>query len=336
MQNFHLPIMKRKYPGALISAVLLAILLTLLTVVSGAESGWTVKRIGSGGKDLNAIYFVDSKEGWVGGDGGFLSHTDDGGASWVERPLATDHPINDIFFVGKDSGFVLAGGSIFSTEDGGHAWREAYKFSAAEFEGATPELYSLRFNGKKRGWAVGSASRNDVIVNSILAITRNGGETWQVLRAPTNQELIHIDFVDDKHGWIVGANGAILYTEDSGETWTKQTSDTNVTLYHVDFRNQKQGWAVGERGTILTTTSGGASWSKVASPVSSTLLSVQFISEDEGWVVGRGGVILRSGNSGNTWMEQESGTKQNLYALFVSKKGGWAVGTKGLMLRYER
>jgi len=31
------------------------------------------------GQDLNTVYFLDSKRGWVGGDNGFLSHTEDGG-----------------------------------------------------------------------------------------------------------------------------------------------------------------------------------------------------------------------------------------------------------------
>src|SRR5437016_11584049 len=120
-------------------------MIVLAAATSDAQSGWSSKHIGSGGKDLNAVYFVDSKEGWVAGDGGFVSHTRDGGATWVERPIGTEHSINDIYFVGKNSGFVLAGGSIFATDDGGHTWRESYKFSPAELEGATPELYSLRF-----------------------------------------------------------------------------------------------------------------------------------------------------------------------------------------------
>ena len=326
--------MKLKLVAVLLPA--LFVFASWSTISTTAQSGWSANRLGSGGKDLNAVFFVDSKEGWVGGDSGFLSHTEDAGATWIERPIGTAHAINDIYFVGKDTGFVLAGGSIFATNDAGHTWRESYKFSSAEFEGATPELYSLRFNGKKRGWVVGSASRNDVVVNSILAITRDGGATWQVLHAPTTQELIHIDFVDDKHGWIVGANGAILHTEDAGESWTKQNSETKVTLYHVDFRNQKQGWAVGEKGTILATTNGGNTWIKTFSPVTTTLLSVQFVNEDEGWIVGRGGVILRSGDSGRVWIEQESTTKQNLYALFINKKIGWAVGSNGLTLRYAR
>jgi hypothetical protein len=86
----------------------------------------------------------------------------------------------------------------------------------------------------------------------------------------------------------------------------------------------------------LRTDDGGQTWARVESPAHSTLLSVQFVSEDEGWIAGRGGVILRSGNGGRTWVEQESTTKQNLYALFINKKNGWAVGSDGLMLRYER
>jgi photosystem II stability/assembly factor-like uncharacterized protein len=307
-----------------------------VSIICHAQNGWTTSRVTSGGRDLNAVYFIDSKRGWVGGDGGFLAYTEDAGANWVERRLGTDHAVNDVYFVNKDHGVALTGGSIFETSDGGHSWIEAHTFSPAEFDGATPELYSLRFNGKKRGWVVGSASRGDIVVNSILAITRDSGATWQVLKVPTNQELIHIDVVDEKRAWVVGAGGAILRTEDSGESWTRQTSGTQATLYHVDFRNEKQGWVVGERGTILWTENGGSTWTKVESPVRSTLLSVQFVNEDDGWIVGRGGVILRSSNRGLTWIEQESGTKQNLYALYIDKKNGWAVGSNGLLLKYER
>ena len=154
---------------------LAVIAISLTAIISQAQVGWTSKRIGSGGKDLNAVYFTDAKHGWVGGDSGFLCHTEDGGATWAERSIGTGRSINDVYFVSKDAGFVLAGGSIFSTDDAGQTWREARKFSPSEFADSEPELYSLRFNGKKRGWVVGSVSRGDTIVGSILAITRDGG-----------------------------------------------------------------------------------------------------------------------------------------------------------------
>lgn len=304
--------------------------------VSPAQSGWTVRQIASRGRDLNAVYFTDSKRGWVGGDEGFFANTEDGGLSWVERHIGTRDAINDIYFVSQEKGFVLAGGTIFSTSDAGHVWQPSHTFAPVDFRGAEPELYSLRFDGKKRGWVVGSVSRGDRVEDSILAITRDGGESWQVLTAPSRQELIHIDFVDDKQGWIVGAGGAILHTTDAGESWSRQESNTTVTLYHVDFRNKKQGMAVGERGTILTTSDGGTNWTKVTSPARVTLLSVQFVSEDDGWAIGRGGVVLRTANGGLTWVEQESAMRQNLYAMFMTKKNGWVVGDTGLMLIYQQ
>ena len=309
----------------------------LASVIANAQSGWSAMRVTSSGRDLNTVYFSDSKRGWIGGDEGFLTHTEDGGASWVEQRIDTKrHAINDIYFANKEVGFALAGDMIFRSGDGGHSWQESYRISPAAVRGATAELYSLRFNGKKKGWVVGSLARGDTVIGSLLAITRDSGTTWQVLEAGTKQELIHIDFVDDERGWIVGAGGAILHTEDAGETWTRQQSGVTETLYHVDFRNSKQGIAVGERGTILITRDAGQTWFKINSPARATLLSVQFVSEDNVWVVGRSGVILRSGDGGHTWLEQESGTRQNLYALFINKKEGWAVGGDGLLMKYAQ
>lgn len=311
------------------------IVLVILTGAVEAQVGWTEAQRGEKGRDLNAVYFADEKRGWIGGDEGFISHTEDGGRSWSKQSLTTKDAVNDIYFRSKEDGFVLAGNSIFTTSDSGQTWHESRRFYAEDFNRAVPELYSVRFIGKKKGWIVGSVSRNDVVVDSLVLFTNDGGNSWQRKIVPTHGELIHLDFDNDKRGWVVGAGGTILKTEDGGETWTRQRSSISATLYHVDFRGE-QGWAVGERSTILRTTDGGQHWLLMSAPVRATLLSVQFVNEDEGWIVGRGGVILRSGDGGQTWIQQETPTKQNLYALFMSKKNGWVVGGDGSVLRYER
>src|SRR6185312_1723365 len=316
-------------------AGLVAIILAL-AVVSEAQQGWVSTKVGVTGSDLNTVYFLDSKRGWVAGDAGFLSRTDDGGLTWAKQSVATRDAINDIYFRSKEEGFLLAGNTIFVTHDSGNMWIEARRFSASEFQGAAAELYSVRFSSKKKGWVVGSISKNDFVVDSILVYTDDGGDTWTRQRAPSRSELIHLDFVEDKHGWIVGADGTIIYTFDEGRSWNKQESGTKAMLYHVDFRNDKDGWAVGEKGTVLRTADSGRSWFPVDSKVRSTLLSVQFVNDDEGWIVGRGGMIMRSEDGGRTWLHQESGTKQNLYALNFQKKFGWAVGGDGILLKYER
>src|SRR5687767_13863336 len=310
-----------------------AFVLCTLAVSAKAQGGWAPVKLNTAGSDLNSVYFIDSKRGWVGGDAGYLSRTDDGGQTWVRQPVKTNAAINDIYFRDKEAGFFLAGNSIFITRDYGSTWGQSKIFSPEEFDGADVELYSLRFSSKKKGWAVGSVSKRDHVVDSILVSTDDGGETWRRQRAPSRVELIHVDFVSDKRGWIVGDAGTILFTRDGGQSWTKQNAGVNGTLYHVDFRNDKRGWVVGERGVLLRTNDGGETWTTVPTNVNVTLLSVRFLNDDEGWAIGRGGTILRSSDEGRTWTAQQSTTRQNLYSLNFNKKIGWAVGGEGVMLR---
>ncbi len=320
--------------GGFAACVLLVLLAWAGSIA--AQEGWTGVRRGLPGKDLNAVFFADTKRGWIAGDGGFISYTNDGGRTWTPQVIETKDAVNDVYFRNKEDGYIVAGNSIFSTSNSGQTWREIRRYFASDFGGALPELYSTRFSNKKKGWVVGSISREDVVVDSLVLYTDDGGTSWQRQRMPTKEELIHVDFVSEKRGWIVGDGGTILHTADGGDTWTEQRSGTKATLYHVDFRNDRVGWIVGKQGTILRTTDGGETWFTVEPLVRNTLLSVQFVDENLGWIVGRGGVILRSEDAGATWVRQESNTKQNLYALFLDKENGWAVGGDGIVLRYER
>lgn len=315
--------------------IVAAFFLFATTTSIKSQQGWVATRIAPADQDLNAVYFLDDKRGWVGGDNGFLIRTEDGGQNWLRQTVQTTAAINDIYFRDKEAGFLIAGNAIFATRDNGVRWIEVRRFLPSEFDGADIELYSVRFSSKKKGWVVGSVSKRERVIDSILLYTDDAGETWQRQRAPSRLELIHIDFANDKRGWIAGANGTILNTVDGGASWTKQETGTTATIFHIDFRNDKRGLAVGERGTILRTTDSGATWTPVVVSARSTLLNVQYVNEDRCWAVGRSGTILRSDDGGLTWIEQASGTKQNLYSLYLVKKIGWAVGGGGMVLRYE-
>src|SRR5882672_2888020 len=279
---------------------LIVALLFLLVVAAPtmSQQGWVATQVAPPGQDLNTVFFLDNKRGWLGGDNGFFSRTEDGGHSWVKQVVLTEAPINDIYFRDKEAGFLIAGNAIFATRDNGARWTEVRRFLPSEFGGADVELYSVRFSSKKKGWVVGSISKHERVVDSILLYTDDGGETWQRQRTPSRLELIHIDFANDKRGWISGADGTILATVDGGTSWTKQESGTKVTVFHIDFRNEKRGLAVGERGTILRTSDGGVNWTPVAAKVRATLLNVQFLSDDNGWAIGRSGTVLRTDDGG--------------------------------------
>jgi len=316
--------------------IVAALFLFFVAAPIKSQQGWIATQVVTPGLDLTAVYFLDDKRGWVGGDNGFLSRTDDGGRSWVRQVVDTTDGINDIYFRDKEAGFLIAGNAIFGTRDNGSRWTEVRRFPPREFDGAEVELYSVRFSSKKKCWVVGAVSKRERVIDSILLYTDNAGETWQRQRAPSRLELIHIDFANDKRGWIAGAEGTILATVDGGQKWTKQESGTTATIFHIDFRSDKRGLAVGERGTVLRTSDGGITWTPVVVKTRSTILNVQFVSDANSWAVGRSGTILRTDDAGLNWIEQESGTKQNLYGLYFVKKIVWAVGGDGMLLRYEQ
>ena len=309
-----------------------------------AQNAWQSLGTGPAEADLSAVFFVESKYGWIAGDNGFISRTEDGGKTWAAQKSTTSDNINDVFFLNKNEGYFLAGSGIWATNDGGQTWANRHISNPQEFGAASAELYSIRFSNKKKGWAVGSLSVNEKrkdemvekVVDSLLLRTEDGGQTWKRWRVPVTDELIHLDLSGEKRAWIVGANGVIIYTDNGGESWRLQRANTKSTLYHVDFRNEKNGFVVGQRGALFRTLDSGETWIPVLLPVTNTLLSVAIVNEDETWAIGRGGVILQTIDGGVTWTAQNSLTKNNLYALYFDKKIGCAVGANGLLLQYAR
>ena len=303
--------------------LIVALLLWLISPAAVfAQSNWNfVQKDNSGAGDLVSVFFTSSDDGWIGGDGGYLARTGDGGRSWIKRSLNTTENINEIYFRNDENGYILAGRKIYITNDKGASWRETRIFQLSELKGLTPEFLSVRFVDKRRGYIVGSAlNRNEEVVDSLVMQTVDGGESWHRIKVPTKLELFHLDFVGDERGWIVGDKGTILFTGDGGATWEKQTSGTDRALYSVDFRNEEEGYIVGGRGVILRTENGGRTWEKVPSPAAGGLRRVIFTDDKNGFITGLGGVILRTDNKGRSWTKQESKTTEALYGLYMEKK----------------
>lgn len=291
-------------------------------------------------RDLVAVYFTSSDKGWIAGDGGYLASTTDGGRTWNRYPLNTTEDINEIYFRNDDNGYLVAGRKMFITRDAGRSWQETRIYRAGEFGSGTPEFLSIRFSDKKHGYAIGSIFKlvrgDEIVIDSLLMRTEDGGDSWQRIAVPTRTELFHLDFNGNSHGWIVGDGGVVLASTDDGRTWSKQISGTTMPLYNVDFRDDEEGYVVGKSGTILRTQNGGTTWERVRSGFSETLMRVDFADDKNGWIVGYAGDILRSNDKGRTWIQQESNTRERLYGLFMDKKFGWAVGAKGVVLKYKK
>jgi photosystem II stability/assembly factor-like uncharacterized protein len=313
--------------------------IVMVASASGAQTTWK-KLPTAGSGDLVAVYFTSNERGFIAGDSGYLASTVNGGQTWTQVPLNATEDINEIYFRNDDDGYLVAGRKMFITKDAGRTWSETRIYGQNEFRGMTPEFLSIRFADRKRGIAIGSLLRRvkneDIVVDSLVMRTDDGGATWTRIPMPTKTELFHLDFNGSSHAWIVGDNGVVLASTDSGRTWVRQASNTTNALYNVDFRDDNEGYAVGEKGTILKTNNGGSTWYRVIANFTENLMRVDFADDKNGWIVGHRGSILRSTDSGRTWVKQDSGTTNHLYGLFMFKKYGWAVGAKGVIVAYER
>jgi len=74
---------------------------------------------------FNAIFFYDENVGYMGGSGGFMGKTTNGGTNWTTLFAPDFEQINDLFFISPDSGVAVGSpGIVRFTADGGNTWEE--------------------------------------------------------------------------------------------------------------------------------------------------------------------------------------------------------------------
>ncbi|MGI9167727.1 MAG: WD40/YVTN/BNR-like repeat-containing protein, partial [Pyrinomonadaceae bacterium] len=98
---------------------------------------------------------------------------------------------------------------------------------------------------------------------------------------PQGNSINAVRFAGDKrHGWAVGADGAILRTQNGGFEWEEQESPANTTLYGLYVRDKSHAVISGARGIILTTANGGRKWVPRPTGVRDHLFSLTFSPAD--------------------------------------------------------
>ena len=256
---------------------------------------------------LRDVYFSDESNGWLVCERSiydlktkeeprtYLLRTTDGGETWKQVNVIgknVDARLVRALFTDQGRGWAFGEeGVLYTTRDGGTSW-ERQRVPTRNL------LLGGWFLNSKQGWLVGAGAT--------LLQTSDGGETWRAgelvgftpastadTAGALRVRFTAANFVDNRRGWAVGAEGRVFATRDGGRTWTAQNSNVSSDLYDVKFLDEFEGWAAGAGGTLIHTTDGGRRWIIEPSGTTHALERLCFVGRNHGWVVGFGGTIIR-------------------------------------------
>ena len=169
-------------------------------------------------------------------------------------------------------------------------------------------LRSVYFTDSLYGWAVGDTGT--------IIHTNDGGETWIVQDAGTNNGIVNVFFLNRQLGWASSWNfegffgTLILKTIDGGSTWTSEPyQEDNIFMNSILFLDSLNGWMGGSPHAIVKTTDGGQSWTQSAIDTNALaffpVLNIYFYDDNYGYACGGmfdiAGVTWSTSDGGEKW-----------------------------------
>jgi len=187
--------------------------------------------------------------------------TEDGGATWPLIPAASlpaAQPGEGAFAASGTCVVALAprhawigtgaadAARVLHTGDGGRTWSVSVVPVSG---GATSGLAAVAFRDTLRGTALGGNVADSKSRTDNVAITVDGGRSWQRGASPTFAGAVYgAVIVPGRPGWLVAVGPRGLdYSMDDGRSWT--SLDT-LAYWSVGFGPRDVGWAVGPAGRI--------------------------------------------------------------------------------------
>lgn len=242
-------------------------------------------------------------------------------------------------------------GVVLLSDDGGQHWRQ----SASP---VSTTLTSVQFVDSKNGWAVGHSG---VVLHS-----SDGGESWQLqldgkqaaaieLQAAeltgnsgriaaaqrlsadgADKPLLVVNFVDAKHGVVLGAYGLALMTKDGGNTWQSWMSDLpnprGLHLYAM-ARNGDEIVIAGEQGLLLRSIDNGLTFEALKGPYEGSYFAAAILPNKKILVGGLRGKLFSSDDAGISFQSVDNPIPASLNAIRIAGQNLLLVNQAGILLR---
>ncbi|MEP7109170.1 MAG: YCF48-related protein [Ferruginibacter sp.] len=284
---------------------------------------------------VSSMHFVNSTDGYLGGEDGSMFATHDGGKTftWIGFDgLRYGNDIYSVYFLSRDTGFAVGLlGRIIKTINGGINWSA---YSTFTYLPVTAASFGTSTTGYAANW------------NNLFK-TIDKGQTWDTLgltvgtEYPSQSRFSHAHFSSADTGFVISSYPLhIHHTVNGGLSW--QT--TNPLSYNADYASDLQ-FIDGKiafmslypglyySSNILQTRDGGLTWAPVTSSVEqANLKHIFYVNKDTGYAINYY-QILKTVDGSKSWNVIYSGDFSELATIvFISAKKGFAAYTDGRIL----
>ncbi len=272
-----------------------------------------------------------------------LSHSTDGGGTWVDVPLPPIEPglvgyLSDLQFtdrdhalaIGFESGFRVADPTTFVsratlriTADRGASWQSV----------APPGMFSVPDFSLAGAGTVFAFSYAIGVQRTI-----DNGATWQTLPLPAlaGSYLAGFKAFTAQRLIVTDSSGRLYLSIDGGASWNLRSArgPSTAALSSLWFFDSRQGLAMADDGSAARTADGGQTWT-TTDATGPGWRRAQFLADGSlGWVISDAGTILRSADQGRTWTGPAPATGAMLSGVtdfhFIDALRGWAVAPYGV------
>jgi len=241
-------------------------------------------------------------------------------AQWITQPTGNIHPIRDVEFLNRYTGWACGDNHIYKTTNGGSNWREQ----------THPDAYLIQ--------QVFPVNENVVYACGWWNFmkTTNGGENWTAFFAgSTGQGLPVLDalyFINENTGWLAG-NVVVMKTTNGGNSFI-DSMRIEVISTDIYFKDLQNGIITSYSGLIQKTTNGGINWIPIRVIKNGPLYNFNRlgVQDDIIWVGGKS--IYKSTDFGGTWdsisIIESNDITEGMYGLcFTSLNTGYIGSNRG-------
>jgi photosystem II stability/assembly factor-like uncharacterized protein len=316
---------------------------------------------------LNAVFFVDGKNGWAAGDKGLCVATDDGGMTWHKLDMRSSATLRGIFFRDAKTGWIcgdsdpnapqarghiVIGGSrpanastVFRTPDGGKTWFRSdlptnfELTSLASVDGSTLLLGNSGGEGHLDGDRVTfktTTKQNNFssqrAYRALLAVQTLDDKNWVAVGTPVSAGFRPTP-TDELY---TNAKARAIYTGDGGATWKPSSGSEGVgCLRAMAYRKGQPLLAVGDKGAIFTSEDKGIKWTTVESPTDKDLHAVAWGpgTPPMAVAVGQNGTVIVSHEGAKKWVAAPVKNGVSFTGLAIAGDAIVAVTGEGTILR---